>query len=272
MAGGAAMNRGMSKKGKLTTEPARSNLGYGLAGAVTGAVLACVMLAPAAWLSATVDRATGGKVRLLNPTGTVWDGTAAWVLAASAGGASSLSLPSRVQWKIRPSSTGINLVLDTTCCMTSPVHLKVSPTSLHIASASLDMPLALLQGLGTPWNTLQLRGDLQLHWNNFRLSWDAGALRINGLLKMQARSVASRLSTLPDVGSYQLELHGGAQPSVALSTLRGPLAIQGQGHWEGSKFRFAGEAHAQPEQATELANLLTLLGMRRGDKTMIRWG
>lgn len=266
------MKRGVGNKGRQAAAPARSNLGYGLAGAVSGAVLACLTLAPATWLSAAVDQATGGQVRLLNPAGTVWNGSAAWVLAAGAGGASSLSLPSRVNWKIRPSWTGIDVVLDAACCTPAPVRVKLSPTSLHIASASLGMPLALLQGLGTPWNTLQLRGDLQLRWDNFRVSWSAGVPRLDGLLEMQARNVASRLSTLPDVGTYHLELRGGTQPSVALSTLRGALVMQGQGHWEGSKFRFAGEARAQPEQASELANLLTLLGTRRGDKTMIRWG
>lgn len=259
---------------KVPAVPARlaSNRGYALWGGMSGALLACLVFAPAAWLATAVERASAGQVRLVNPAGTIWNGSAAWVLTSGVGGSTSLSLPSRVAWRIRPNGSGLHVALDAACCTQAPVKLQISPQSLRIAAAAAHMPMSLLQGLGTPWNTLELRGDLQLRWENFAMSWASSAITIEGLMEMQARSVASRLSPLPDVGSYQLHLRGGAQPRVDLSTLRGALVLQGHGHWNNAKFRFEGEAHAQPEQATELANLLTLLGTRRGNTTMIRWG
>ena len=266
------MKRTMPRKANPLAVRAPSNRRYALWGGLTGALLACVVFAPASWMSTAIEHASSGKVRLLNPAGTVWNGSAAWVLASGGSGSTSLSLPSRIVWRIRPSGLGVNVSLDAACCTQQPVQIRISPQSLRIASATAHMPLALLQGLGTPWNTLELRGQLQLRWDQFTVSWPGKGLAFDGLLELQARNVSSRLSTLPDVGSYQVDVRGGAQPQLELSTLRGALQLQGRGQWSGSKFRFEGEAHAQAEQATELANLLTLLGTRRGNTTMIRWG
>lgn len=262
------------KKARTGTrlEKAHSNTRYALCGVATGGLLACVTLAPATWLAKGVERATQGYVRLVNPVGTVWNGSAALVLASGAGGSTALSLPSRMAWQIRPSWSGLQVALEAACCTPAPVRMHIAAQSLRIASANLHMPLALLQGLGTPWNTLELRGDVQLQWQPLTVSWSGPGTVLDGVLEVQARNVSSRLSTLPDVGSYQIRVQGGAQPSLDVRTLRGALTLQGQGRWEHSKFRFDGQAHAQPEQATELANLLTLLGSKRGNTTMIRWG
>lgn len=98
-------------------------------------------------------------------------------------------------------------------------------------------------GLGTPWNTLQLGGQLQLSSTGLRLQSTAGQLRLAGDLQLQLRSATSRLSPLPALGSYQLLLQGSGRGDDAtqlrLSSLEGPLRLNGEGReWTGARLRF----------------------------------
>ena len=54
----------------------RSPRGWALAGALCGLVATTVVWAPAAWLARGVDSATQGQVLLLQPRGTLWNGSA----------------------------------------------------------------------------------------------------------------------------------------------------------------------------------------------------
>jgi general secretion pathway protein N len=92
--------------------------------------------------------------------------------------------------------------------------------------------------------------------------------------------VSSALAPLDRVGSYRLVISGGSDDGkdagdgarVALQTLQGPLQLSGSGQWAGPLFRFRGEARAEPDGAVALTNLLTLLGPRRGDVTLLTIG
>jgi len=84
--------------------------------------------------------------------------------------------------------------------------------------------------------------------------------------------MASRLSPLRPMGSYRLTLSGGVAPTLRLDTLEGDLRLTGSGQWVGSRLRFNGEASAPPEREAALANLLNLIGQRRGPRSLITIG
>lgn len=130
-----------------------------------------------------------------------------------------------------------------------------------------------LSGLGTPWNTLQLDGALQLQlgaWQGHVARQRASA---SGELDAQVLDMATRLSTLRPVGSYALQLRSTPErSSLELSTLRGDLLLQGQGQWVGGRLRFSGEASASPEREAALANLLNIIGRRQGSRSVIQIG
>lgn len=246
---------------------------WALLGAGCGAVVATVLWAPASWLAWGVQYASQGKVELLNPSGTVWHGEAALVLAAGHSGRDRLTLPSRVQWRWQWQwQQGPQLAIASPCCTTQPVAVRVGWRGVQLPAGGLQLPMAWLQGLGAPWNTLGLRGVLAVHWQDMRWARTNAQWGLQGALEVQARHVATTLTTLPDVGSYRLRITTGAQPTLALDTLRGALVLEGQGRWRSGRFQFQGEGRAQPEQAAALANLLTLLGNKQGNTTKIRWG
>ena len=152
-----------------------------------------------------------------------------------------------------------------------------APPSLPVAEAVIGhWPAAWLAGLGTPWNTLQLGGLMQLASPALRLQSVQGRLRLDGALSMDLLGVSSRLSSLPALGSYRLDLAGqaaaGDAATVQLRTLDGALRLSGSGSWTGTGLRFRGEAQAAEGQGPALANLLNIIGRRQGALSVISIG
>ena len=245
-------------------------------GACIGALVALVLFAPARWLTARVASATGGQVLLLDPRGTVWTGSAQFVLTGGPGSNDAATLPTRVDWHLWPSFTGLRVRLSSACCTPRPlamaIGLGLGSTRVDVADATSRWPAAILTGLGTPWNTLQLEGDLDLHTQALKLRWAAGRLQVEGRAELKAEGVASRLTTVRPMGSYRLTLSGGSVPGLQLTTLGGALQLTGSGQWVGSRLRFTGEASAAPDRETALANLLNIIGRRNGARSIITIG
>ncbi|WP_295987759.1 type II secretion system protein N [uncultured Variovorax sp.] len=254
----------------------RSGWRWALLGAVIGVLVAVVLFAPARWLSAALSNWSQGRLVLTNPRGTVWNGTAAVVLASGAGGMQAVSLPGLLHWRMRPSWSGISASLDLPCCATQPLELKASPRAGGMLVAWQDSrsrwPATLLMGLGAPWNTLKLEGALDLNTKAFAMQWDGPELRIAGQATLDATDVSSSLSTLRPMGSYRLTLEGGSRPTLLLSTREGSLELNGSGSWTGTSFRFNGEASAAPGREDALSNLLNIIGRRDNARSIITLG
>ena len=250
--------------------------GWAAAGAFIGLVLAIALYAPAAWLASALAAATSGQLRLDDPRGTVWDGSARLSLTGGAGSTDATALPGRIAWRLRPRPTGFAASLSSECCAPQPVGLRVrlhlGGGTLEVADGNSQWPAALLSGLGTPWNTLQLDGDLGVATQGLSLEWAEGRLAVAGRAELVARRMASRLSTLRPMGSYRITLQGGPTPTLRLETLEGSLHLAGSGQWVGSRLRFNGEATAAAEREAALSNLLNIIGRRNGARSIITIG
>jgi len=248
-------------------------------GMLTGLLLAVLVYAPAQWLADVVNAASRGHVQLRQAQGTVWRGNAQWVLASGPGGQDARALPQRLHWQLRPQWFGLQLQLNADCCTPEPLRLTLQPQGLglHISLSSPRSvwPAQWLSGLGAPWNTMALAGDLQLHSPNISWSWRsqaAGSNTLSGSAELQLLQLSSSLSTIKPLGSYKLNLHGGDLPSLVLATTDGPLLMQGRGAFGARGFSFEGEARANTGFEAALANLLGVLGQRVGNRTVLRWG
>lgn len=255
---------------------ARSPRAWALAGALAGGLLTLVLAAPAHWLAAGVKRASQGQMQLLEPRGTVWTGSARLVLTGGAGSRDQLALPSRVQWQLRPDWRGVRIQLAAACCTPQPLKARVlvhwQGLEARVEDQKSQWPADLLTGLGTPWNTAQIQGQLLLRTQGLRLQWLAGRWRSEGQIQLDALGLSSRLSTLRPMGSYRLVIDGGDAPKVTLSTLEGHLKLSGSGQWVGERLRFRGEATATPEREAALANFLNIIGRRSGTRSIISLG
>jgi len=263
-------------------------------GVLLGAFFGLLLFAPAQWLTGAVHKVTEGRLVLAEAQGTVWDGSAVPVLTGGAGSRDAIAPPGRLHWQLRPHWTGLRLDLRQPCCVNDLLRLRVQPgwgqVTLRLeppaaagqagAPAGAQelgrWPTAWLGGLGAPWNTLELRGLMHVASPGLTLHAGAGRLRLEGGLSIELRNLSSRLSPLPVLGSYRLDvqgLPGGAEGSrLQLHTLDGALQLSGDGQFSGQRLRFRGQASATPGQETALSNLLNIIGRRQGALSVISIG
>ena len=269
-------------------------------GAALGLGVGLVTQAPAQWLASGLHSATGGRLLLAEARGSLWNGSAVLVLTGGSDSRDAAALPGRLQWQLRPGWGVLHLRADQACCLPDGLQLTLQPGWRSVAVV-LDgatrptggapagaaattatartlgqWPASWLAGLGTPWNTLQLGGQLQLASTGLRLQSAAGQLRLVGTVQLQLQRASSRLSSLPVLGSYQLLVQGSGQGDaptlLRLSSQEGPLRLDGEGQWTGTRLRFRGTAQATDGQDDALANLLNIIGRRQGALSVISIG
>ena len=254
----------------------RSPRAWAVAGALLGGLLTLVLAAPAHWLAAGLEHASQGQLQLREPRGTLWTGSARLVLSGGTGSRDQLALPSRVQWQLRPDWRGMRLQLNAVCCTPQPLQARFllhwQGLEVRVQDQQSQWPAAVLTGLGTPWNTAQLQGQLLLRTQGLRVQWLAGRWRSQGEVQLDALGMSTRLSTLRPMGSYRLVFEGGDAPRVTLSPLEGHLQLSGSGQWVGQRLRFRGEATATPEREAALSNFLNIIGRRSGARSLISLG
>jgi len=250
-------------------------------GVGAGALAAIVVFAPAAWLARGVASATNGRILLTDPRGTVWSGSAQPVLTGGPGSREAAALPGRLAWTLGWRGAGIELRARQPCCLNGETVVHVRPGFNRMA-ATLEpseggwtgrWPAAWLAALGTPWNTLQLGGVLRLSTPGLTLESVQGRWRMTGLAELDVVDASSRLSTLPELGSYRLTIQGsGDHSTLSLGTLEGPLELSGEGQWAPTGVRFRGEAKAAEGSQAALDNLLNIIGRRQGERSVISIG
>jgi general secretion pathway protein N len=249
-------------------------------GCLLGGLLTVLTFTPAQWLAQGVALLTQGQLQLQEARGTLWQGSARVVLTGGLGSLDAQALPGRIDWTLQSNGDGALLGLTSSCCITNTMQVQISPTwtgaRIQITDTPSTWPAALLSGLGAPWNTLQPEGDLTLVPQQLRLQWLSGRLLVQGGLTLTAKDMASRLTPLKPMGTYQLQLDAGpsptATPGLKLSTVSGSLLLSGQGQWVGQRLRFQGEASAVPEHEMVLNNLLSIIGRREGARSLLSWG
>jgi general secretion pathway protein N len=275
-----------------TTINPRTSTRWAWTGAGLGLALAFITQAPAHWLTQAIEQASGERVLLQNPQGTVWNGSAQWVLnegplniATStnlARPASTTALPTRVTWQLGPRIDFSNLRLAlsanvaSACCTPQPVRVDVSPlwrgVRVQVSDHTSNWPASWLVGLGAPWNTVQPEGQMQLHTMQLQWAQQAGQERLQGQAELQMQQLATRLSTLRPLGSYRVRVQGGDTIALTLDTLEGSLQLQGHGQLQNGHVHFNGEASAAPDAEAALSNLLNILGQRQGAKSILKLG
>ncbi len=253
---------------------------WALGGLLLGTLWSLLLWAPAWWLAAALGHASSGQVQLLNAQGTVWSGSGQLVLTAGTGASERSALPGRVQWTVRPQWHGLQIAVGADCCLPAPWLWTAQPgwngasptLQLTVSDSPSRWPAAVLQGLGTPWNTLQLDGTLGLKSQQLAVLWGDGRWQLSGAAQVDALSMASSISPLKPIGSYRLVLLGGESATLQLSTLEGALQLQGQGQWLKGRLHFGGEATAAAGREAALANLLNIMGRRDGARSIITLG
>ena len=257
------------------------NRGLFLLAASLGLMAGLVGFAPARVLAPLLRAASHDQVRLLNARGTIWQGRAELVLAGGASSIEAAALPQGLSWRLAPGWAGgpaLKLNLMAPCCTPQGLDLQLGWSAggarIAIAPHQSRWPAGWLTGLGAPWNTLRLQGQLQLSTPGSGIEWARGRARLNGPFELQVLDASSSLSTLKPLGSYRLrfEPDAGGSPRLQLDTLQGALRLSGEGQLTGGRLRFRGQAEAAADSGNALSNLLHIMGRREGARTHISLG
>jgi len=273
----------MATRPRTSLSPARLRTpwAWAVAGALLGLGTTVVLQAPARWLGSALEQLSAGQVVLAEARGTVWTGSARLQFSGGAGSRDQSALPGRISWQLRPAGLGLDVQLDADCCTAQPLRLNLAPrwggARLQLQDSPAPQqpsiwPAALLVGLGAPWNTMQVEGQLSLSTHDLSVDWAQGRPSVTGSAELRAVGMSSRLSPLKPMGSYRIAVQGGSTTTLDLTTLEGSLQLSGTGRWIGSRLHFEGEASAAPDREAALSNLLNILGRRKGARSIISVG
>jgi general secretion pathway protein N len=270
------MTRPLNRSALTRASGTRSVWLWALAGVAVGALWAMIQFAPAVWLQRAAFVATEGRLVLRDSQGTLWHGSAQVGVTGGTGSRDMARLPGRVQWDFHLGLSGLQLALRADCCTPQAQQFTLTgglrSWRLQLAPGESTWPAALLAGLGTPWNTVQLQGPLVLKTPGLSLASAVDRVQVKGSVSLEMPGLVSSLSTLRPLGSYRLLLQGGEQPTLDLRTIEGSLQLQGSGRWTAGHLRFVGEASADAAHEAELSNLLNIMGQRDGARSVITLG
>ncbi|SAL63984.1 type II secretion system protein N [Caballeronia telluris] len=223
---------------------------------------------PAAWIVPQFSKTTGGHVNLVDPAGSLWQGSASLMLAAGTDGSGATLLPGRIEWTTAfwPLFTGrVHMTMRQTQAMPDAVTVDATLRGATVSPGAIVVPAALLSGLGAPFNTLDIDGDVRLSWTD----WRVFGRNTYGQLVVSLNDIGSRVSRVKPLGSYRVVLQAqGASATIDLSTSKGPLMLDGHGTLSPQSTEFHGTASAAPEARENLAGLLNLLGRHTDPDTV----
>ncbi len=238
---------------------------WGLLGLGIGVyAIGLIATAPATLVDAGLQRASDGRLRLAEAQGTLCSGAGQIEVRAADG---RTGVAKSFAWLVRPAS----LLLGHLVCEVEmdraakrfPVTLSFS--QVELADADISLPAVAL-GLAVPaLAPLRLTGDARLHVE----SLSVGRSGLQGNATLQWLAAGSALTSVSPLGDYEMRLKDeGATVQASLRTLQGPLQLDGKGSWaKGGTPVFLATARIPPQHQEQLAPLLRLVAVERGDGT-----
>lgn len=252
----------------------RAGWAWALLGFLAGVGVSVAYHAPARWLTGLVS--PDSPVQLVEPAGRIWSGSARIALTAGPGSRDRALLPDRIEWSVGATTSTLIVHVRARCCMSQTGQIRLSikdwRPELSLADLQSIWPADVLAGLGTPLNTLKPAGNIHLSTQGLHWGWSEGRAQWRGLARLDIQNLSTPLSPLKPIGRYQVDLSGGARPSISLKTSGGALLLQGRGHWLEGRLHFTGEASTSPELEPVLNTVLNIIGQREGRRSILSLG
>jgi len=223
--------------------------------------LGLLVYAPATLIDAALGQVSSGRLRLAEARGTLWSGAGLIEIRASGG---KTGVAKSIAWRFLPQSLlrghlDCEIRLDQT---DRGFPVAIYPSQIELSDATIAFP-AMILGLVVPkLGPLRLTGEVLIRVAH--LSFGLGGTR--GSATLQWHDAGSALTTVSPLGDYQLNLDSEtAIAKMTLSTLKGPLQIDGGGTWPaGGRPSFLATALVPREYQDQLEPLLRLIAVERG--------
>ena len=229
-------------------------------------VATTLVFLPASWMASIIETQSAGRLSLGDAQGTLWNGSAFIGGAAGHNGPVTPLLPGRFSWQLSPMALlgSVNMELKNAAALSQPMSITGSWRHLQISPSTISLPAERLAALGAPLNTIQPSGKMRLSWGLLQLGILDGVANMKGNMNLGMHEIASRLSPVKPLGDYNLAVDWlGQQATVKLSTIKGPMLLNGAGKLTNGRLQFSGTAEAESGHKERLANFLNLLGQHR---------
>ena len=218
---------------------------------------------PASVVAARVESATQGNVKLLEPRGTLWNGSARATVAQATGTAQ----VDRIEWRFALGDlAAARIAFDvgvTSRGFEASARLGrgLREWTASASRVKLDAPaLAAWAPMLAAW-----RPEGRIGFACDSLAWDDQG-RATGKGRLTWDDAAVSLSEVRPLGRYALDISADHGPAtLVLSTLDGPLRLSGRGSIAPARLTFSGEARGEGPNAAALDPLLNLMGLKRAD-------
>jgi general secretion pathway protein N len=231
-----------------------------LTGVAAAYVAVLIAFAPARLVDAALDRATGGRLRVTDPAGSLWAGRGRLELRAPD---TRVAVGKPIEWRFKPASlldgaAGFDVRARDAA---RPFAVTFSWRRVELAGARLSLPAASLALALPTLAPLELTGSVSLDVAS--AVWAKGEL--NGGATVRWTSAGSALSMISPLGSYELRLECARSIArLALSTIDGSLQLTGAGAWTlGQRPQLRASARVPPAHRPQLSPLLALVGVER---------
>jgi general secretion pathway protein N len=233
-----------------------------------------MMFFPATWMAVMLEKQTAGRLTLGDAHGTLWSGSAFIGGAPSGSDPVTPLLSGRFSWRLSPMVLlgSVDAELENAEALSQSISVKGNWRQWQVSQGAILLPTERLAALGAPLNTIQPSGQMSLSWKPLQLTLQDGKIAMVGAMNLEINNLASRLSPIKPLGSYDLALYWrGTLASMTLKTVKGPMFLSGSGTLSNGRLQFSGTAQAETGQEQRLANFLNLLGQSRrvGDKEII---
>lgn len=255
----------------------QSIMGFGVFLLACAMLCALVYAVPATWVAEQLAKTSGGRVQIAQARGVWHQGSGILVLSSAPGGADAVHWRHALEWRVAallwPSQWALRITLPEAGPPLS-VMLALSRSGWTVETLPWQgvLPLAALQGLGAPFNTLALNGEAQLALATIPfLPAPSAKAPLSPNLDIHIKQLRSALAREVVLGDYVVQgTASGGGGAFVLRTISGVLQLDGAGDCRGGQrlsCSFKGTARATRRDDAVMANLLGLLGEQLGRKT-----
>lgn len=233
-----------------------------------GATIATIKYFPAIYVASYINKLS--KLKIENVLGNIWEGSA-YILIESDSAEREIFI-NQIKWEnnIDIKNQKINLVLKNENNIIKPLEIEITLNHLKINNNRINFSMNSMQKLGSPFNTIGVTGDIfieikdmKINFNNFKEN--------KGFIIGEINNFNSKLSTIKPLGNYSFSFDLSKDiENFKLNTKDGKLILDLNASINNKGFRINGEAYASKGHEDALYNLLSLIGFKNGNKTIIK--
>jgi general secretion pathway protein N len=200
-----------------------------IAAALCCYVLFLLVTLPAYWADWLLNRVSHNAVRLQQSEGTLWNGAGNLVLQS----AGQERLQNRIAWQLQPLwlFTGKLQAHLNSLDSSLPLNVTIRVGYHHLSVRDLEatLPMSLLSAFDPAIDLVAPSGRLQITSPQVSLTSSG----MEGEAQLTWLGAGARMGGLSEIGDYRLVANGrGPSVDLRIETLRGEVAITGQGNWQ----------------------------------------